>query len=53
MNAETRSLVRNRARHRCEYCMLHQDHEPLFRFHVEHIIAKQNLRLELIDKGLL
>jgi 5-methylcytosine-specific restriction endonuclease McrA len=42
MNAATRRFVWLRARHRCEYCRLHQDHESFFRFHVEHVIAKQH-----------
>ena len=42
MNAATRRMVWDRAGHRCEYCRLHQDHEPFYRFHVEHIIAKQH-----------
>jgi hypothetical protein len=42
MNAATRRLVWKRAAHRCEYCFLHQDFEPFFRFHVEHVIAKQH-----------
>ena len=42
MNASTRRLVWQRAEHRCEYCRLHQDHEPYYRFHIEHIIAKQH-----------
>jgi hypothetical protein len=42
MDAATRRLVRNRAGQRCEYCHLHQDHEPFFRFHVEHVVAKQH-----------
>jgi hypothetical protein len=43
MNASTRELVWRRAGHRCEYCRIHQEHEPFFRLHVEHIIAKQHL----------
>ena len=42
MDAATRQFVWERAEHRCEYCRLHQDHEPFFRFHVEHIVAKQH-----------
>lgn len=40
MKAATRQLVRLRAGDRCEYCMLHQEHEPFYRFHIEHTIAK-------------
>ncbi len=42
MDAATRRLVRRRAGQRCEYCHLHQDHEPFFRFHIEHIVARQH-----------
>ncbi|HEY3245724.1 MAG TPA: HNH endonuclease [Phycisphaerae bacterium] len=42
MDSGTRQLVRDRAGHRCEYCRLHQGHEPFYRFHIEHIIAKMH-----------
>jgi HNH endonuclease len=42
MKAATRKLVRLRAGNRCEYCRRHQDDDPLFTFHIEHIIAKQH-----------
>jgi hypothetical protein len=42
MHASTRALVRSRAGHRCEYCRIHQDDEPFYRLHVEHIVAKQH-----------
>lgn len=42
MNAATRELVRQRAGRRCEYCRLHEDDDPLFAFHVEHVIARQH-----------
>jgi hypothetical protein len=42
MDAFTRELVRRRARHRCEYCRLQEDDDPLFAFHIEHIVAKQH-----------
>lgn len=42
MDAATRNLVRQRAGFRCEYCQLHEDDDPLFVFHVEHIIAQQH-----------
>jgi hypothetical protein len=42
MDEATRELVRQRAGHRCEYCRLHQDEDPLFTFHVEHILAKKH-----------
>ena len=37
-----RDLVRVRAGDRCEYCRLHQDDDPFFRFHIEHIVARQH-----------
>jgi hypothetical protein len=40
MKAETKHLVSERANYRCEYCGLRQQHEPLVKFHVEHIIAQ-------------
>jgi HNH endonuclease len=42
MDAALRSLVRRRAENRCEYCHIHQDDEPFFRFHNEHIMARQH-----------
>src|SRR4051794_826537 len=42
MDADLRIRVRNRAGDRCEYCGLNQDREPFYRFHIEHIIAKQH-----------
>ena len=42
MKRATRRLVWRRARQRCEYCRLRQAHELFFRFHVEHIVAKQH-----------
>ncbi len=41
MHAATRDLVLRRADHRCEYCLLRQEHSDLTH-HVEHIIAKQH-----------
>jgi 5-methylcytosine-specific restriction endonuclease McrA len=38
----TRELVRRRAKQCCEYCGLHEDDDPLFAFHVEHIIPRQH-----------
>jgi hypothetical protein len=35
-------FVRSRAADRCEYCHIHQNDEPFFRFHVEHIVARQH-----------
>lgn len=42
MSAALRSVVTERAGHRCEYCRLRQDHQPLVPFHVEHITARQH-----------
>lgn len=42
MNARVRRLVRERARNRCEYCHLHQDHEPLYRLQIEHIVPRKH-----------
>jgi hypothetical protein len=41
MDRTTSDLVRQRARHRCEYCLLPQ-HASALRFHIEHIIARQH-----------
>jgi 5-methylcytosine-specific restriction endonuclease McrA len=38
----TREQVLQRAGRCCEYCLLHEDDDPLFTFHIEHIIAKQH-----------
>lgn len=37
MTEAVRHLVRQRAKHRCEYCQLHQDDSPLAALHIEHI----------------
>jgi hypothetical protein len=42
IDATTRNLVRERAGLRCEYCCIHEDDDPLFAFHIEHIIARQH-----------
>ncbi len=42
MDAALRRLVVERADHRCEYCRLHRDHQPLVLFHVEHVTARQH-----------
>ena len=39
MDHETRQFVRQRAEDRCEYCRLRQEHAPLWRHQIEHIIA--------------
>ncbi len=40
--AANRRFVRQRAGNRCEYCRMHEDDEPFFAFHLEHVIAKQH-----------
>ena len=42
MDATVRDFVRHRAGHRCEYCLLQQEHLPFSRFHVEHIIPRKH-----------
>lgn len=42
MDATIRTLVRNRAEGRCEYCRLPQNATPYYSFHVEHIVARQH-----------
>ena len=42
MNEGMRAFVRSRAGNRCEYCGIHQDDETYFRFHIEHIRARQH-----------
>ncbi|KAA1258602.1 HNH endonuclease [Rubripirellula obstinata] len=60
VNESTKTIVRERAGHRCEYCQLHQDDSPLATLHVEHIIPRkhggsdevENLALACIDCNL-
>lgn len=60
MTEAVRQLVRQRAKHRCEYCQLHQDDSPLAALHIEHIRpikhggtdAAENLCLACIDCNL-
>ena len=42
MDAALRKLVRERAKHRCEYCRIHQDQDPFFTLPIDHIIARQH-----------
>jgi hypothetical protein len=42
MDALIRQLVRDRAGHRCEYCLLRQADLPLIPFHIEHVIPCQH-----------
>jgi hypothetical protein len=39
--SDTRDAIRRRAEHRCEYCLLRQEHAELSH-HIEHIVAKQH-----------
>jgi hypothetical protein len=41
MHSAISDLVRQRARHRCEYCRLSQNTSAL-RFHIEHVIDRQH-----------
>ena len=60
MTASTRTLVRQRAGDRCEYCQLHQDDSPFAVLHIEHIRPRKhggsdhesNLCLACIDCNL-
>jgi 5-methylcytosine-specific restriction endonuclease McrA len=38
MKTADRDHVRRRAADRCEYCGLHQRHDPILRFHIEHVV---------------
>ena len=42
MDAATRSMVRQRAGNRCEYCGILQEQMSTAAFHVDHIIPKQH-----------
>jgi hypothetical protein len=42
MDAALRKFVRDRASNQCEYCRTSQDHEPFYRFHIEHIRPRQH-----------
>lgn len=42
MEESLRAVVRVRARHRCEYCLLPQRYAEAVRFHIEHIRARQH-----------
>ena len=60
MSPNTRARVRERAGHRCEYCLAHQEDSPLAALHVEHIVPKipggtddlENLALACMDCNL-
>ena len=42
MDAALRGQIRERAGDRCEYCQIHQDHDPFYVFPVDHAIARQH-----------
>lgn len=37
-----RDLVIRRAEYRCEYCLLHQEDEPIYPHEIDHIIAEKH-----------
>lgn len=49
MDEATRQFVRDRAKHRCEYCLMPQAAVPFVPFHVEHVIAKQHQPNDAVD----
>jgi hypothetical protein len=42
MHAALREQVRERANNRCEYCLIHQEHDAFYVFPVDHVIARQH-----------
>jgi hypothetical protein len=42
MDASVRRQVRQRAGDRCEYCLLRQEDDPFYPFHIEHILPRQH-----------
>lgn len=44
MDEAWRDRIWRRAAHRCEYCLIPQEATPFFRFHVDHVIAKQHIK---------
>src|SRR5262245_38715745 len=42
MDIALRSLVRHRARNRCEYCRVRQEGVPFAVFHIDHVIPKKH-----------
>lgn len=40
---QLRNLVIARANSRCEYCLLHQDDEPVYPHEIDHIVAEKHL----------
>ena len=60
MDASTRNIVRERAKHQCAYCQFKQEHSPLAPLQIEHVRPKKhrgsddlsNLALACIDCNL-
>ncbi len=42
MDAVIKRSVRDRARHRCEYCRLPQAAQPYVTFHIEHVLPRKH-----------
>ncbi len=42
MNVALRTLVRRRARFRCEYCGLPEAYAPVLPLHVEHVVPRKH-----------
>ena len=42
LTPELRQMVEARANWRCEFCGIAQESEPFFRFHVDHVVARQH-----------
>ena len=49
MSVALRQPVRDRAGARCEYCRFHEEHVPLWPFHLEHIVAAQHGGAEALE----
>lgn len=49
IDSATRTRVRRRASDRCEYCTIHQEDEPFFRYQVEHIIPRKHNGADGLD----
>jgi hypothetical protein len=41
LSEQLRSFVTNRAKSRCEYCLVHED-DMFWRFHIDHIISQKH-----------
>ncbi|MDA1252820.1 MAG: HNH endonuclease [Planctomycetota bacterium] len=42
MRESLKEQVRRRAGNRCEYCRIHQHHDPFYTFPIDHVIAVQH-----------